>query len=283
VWPSTQSLAIQSRCPEDGAAEERLVDVASAPDDDPLATAARLALKGAGQQTLPDWLIEITSTIPVARGMGSSAAVVVAVARAIGLASGIELAADTVSEVAFEAERCTHGTPSGIDNTVIAWQHPVRFAEGQSTPLAVTTPLTLIVADSGQRAPTRELVAEVRGRHRERPRVYEDWFDRIGRTVEEASSAIANGELIRLGWLMNSNHLVLQALRVSTPELDRLVSVARHAGALGAKLSGAGGGGVMVALVEPESSEAVTAALRAAGAQRVIQTTVEATEGDPRS
>jgi mevalonate kinase len=254
------------------------VDVAHAPDDDPLATAVRAALGRAGCGATPEWLIEVTSTVPVARGLGSSAAVAVALARAVGLAAGADFDDRTVSELAFEAERRTHGAPSGIDNSVVAHGRAIRFEKGAVTPLDIRAPLTLIVGDTGQRATTREIVAGVRDRHDARPNAHGRWFDRIGQLVDEAGHLLASGELIRLGWVMDSNHLVLQALRVSTDGLDRLVAAARGAGALGAKLSGAGGGGVIVALVESGSADRVEGALQGVGAADVIRTTVEATK-----
>lgn len=277
VRPSTTPLVIRSRFPNGDAAEERVVDLATAPASDPLAAAARSALERAGRHDLPEWLIEVSSTIPESRGLGSSAAVAVALVRAVGRACDAAFGTRTEAELAFQAERCTHGTPSGIDNTVCAWARPLRFAAGEGTLLTIATPLTLVVADTGQRAATREIVAGVGARRQRRPTVYEDWFDRIGRLIDDATRALASGELVRLGWILNSNHLILQALRVSTPQLDRLVSTARRSGALGAKLSGAGGGGVVVALVKPALADGVVAALQGAGATQVIVTTIDAT------
>jgi mevalonate kinase len=281
VWPAASPLVITSRVVGNLTEPTWRVAVDTAPDTDPLATAARTTLDRLGSQALPSWSIEITSDIPVARGMGSSAAVAVAVVRVIAKAAGVDLDHSAVAAAAFEAERCTHGTPSGIDNTVIAWERPICFRQGQGTPLPLPVPLYLMVADSGQRGATSELVAGVRIRRGARPEVYEAWFNQIERLVNGASAALAAGDLARVGRAMDSNHLVLQAMQLSTPELDNLIAAARYAGALGAKLSGAGGGGVIVALVEPQQAPAVSAALAAAGAVRVIQTIVPATAALP--
>ena len=154
----------------------------------------------------------------------------------------------------------------------------MRFSAGVAEPIAVGRAFTLLIADSGEQGLTAEMVSAVRSRRQERPQTYRVWFEQVARLVEKASKAMARGELAPLGWAMNTNHLILQALRVSTPRLDALVAAARAAGALGAKLSGAGGGGVVVALVDQDSVDTVAEAMLASGATRVIRTLVEAAE-----
>jgi mevalonate kinase len=261
------------------------LDVSSAPDESLLATAVRAGLRHAGRTDRTPWRIELSSDIPTGRGLGSSAAVAVAIIRAIGSAM-VELARaegedweeeaaawddETISELALEAERRAHGKPSGIDNTVVTFARPIRFREGQGRPLALGQRLRFLVADSGTRGNTAELVAMVRGRAEARPRVYGDWLARIGRLSDEAARAIAAGEVSRLGRLMNLDHLILQAMRVSTPELDCLVSAARNAGAWGAKLTGSGGGGAIIALVDEDLEAAVRTALSEAGAVEIFE------------
>jgi mevalonate kinase len=250
------------------------VHVAEAPDDDPLATAVRVALAHAGTDpaSYPDWLVEVASTVPVGAGLGSSAAVAVALVNAIARAAGAVLDRETAALLAYEAEACTHGTPSGIDNTVVAYDRPIRFISGRAEELDVAAPLTFVVADTGVQGLTAEAVAGVRQRRQANPTTYEAWFDEIGRFVDQAARAIATGELIRLGWLLNSNHLVLQAMRVSNSRVDALVAAARHAGALGAKLSGAGAGGVVIALATNETVDEVADAMRGSGAVRAWRT-----------
>lgn len=261
------------------------LDVSSAPDDSLLATAVRAGLRHAGRTDRSPWRIEVTSDIPTGRGLGSSAAVAVAIIRAIGSAM-VEMARaedegweeeaeawddETVSDLALEAERRAHGSPSGIDNTVVTFARPIRFREGQGRPLELGQGLRFLVADSGTRGNTAELVAAVRRRAEARPRVYGDWLARIGQLGEESARAIAGGEVSRLGRLMNLNHLVLQAMRVSTPELDSLVSTARKAGAWGAKLTGSGGGGAIIVLVDEDLEAAVRSALSEAGAVEIVE------------
>jgi mevalonate kinase len=275
IWSSTTPLTIHAYHPAREGGQERVVDLHDSTDA--LAVAVRVALERLGLREPPRWSIDLASTVPTGRGMGSSAATAVALVRAVGRAVGVGLDDAAVSALAFEAERVTHGTPSGIDNTVIAGGRPIRFAAGSLTPLVIRTPLTLLVADSGVASPTRDMVSGVRARRAARPTTYSDWIHRIGRLADDAVGALCQGELRRLGQLMNSNHLILQAMRVSTPRLDQLVGAALTAGALGAKVSGAGGGGVIVALATADTAAAVARALSATGAVQVIRTVVEAT------
>jgi mevalonate kinase len=114
----------------------------------------------------------------------------------------------------------------------------------------------------------------VRQRWQAEPARYEALFDRVGELVARARAALAAGDIAALGPLLGQNHALLQQIGVSSPELDALVAAARDAGALGAKLSGAGWGGVMLALVTPDARARVAKALTAAGARRVIETTI---------
>ncbi len=220
--------------------------------------------------------IRIASTIPVASGLGSGAAVSIALLRALSACFSHPLSDEQVNALAYEVEKLHHGTPSGIDNTVITYEQAVYFVRGRPMErLCVGHPFLILIGDSGVRAPTRETVAEVR-RGWEADKVkWESLFDQIGNIALAARHSIEGGEWQALGELMNRNHALLQEMHISSPELDRLVEAARAAGALGAKLSGGGRGGNMIALVHPESAPQVTRALEQAGARNVIRTWVE--------
>jgi mevalonate kinase len=244
------------------------------PPDHPLARIVHLTVEHL-RQTPPDALLRIESDIPVASGLGSGAAVSTAIARALAAWYGAPLDPPTVSALVYEVERIYHGTPSGIDNTVIAHEQPVYFIWGQPPePLPVGGVLHLLVADSGVPSQTREVVGDVRRRWEAEPARYEALFDRVAEEVEAARRAIAQGDVRALGERMDANHELLREMGVSAPVLDRLVEAARRAGALGAKLSGAGRGGNVVALVDPPAADRVEAALRTAGAARVWRTDV---------
>lgn len=245
------------------------------PADHPLAVAARGVFAALGLQSLPSCRIDISSTIPVASGLGSGAAVSVALIRALAAHLGAPLPDEQVNALAYEVEKLHHGTPSGIDNTVITYARPVFFVKGQPIEtFVIGAPFTLVIGDTGRSGLTRESVGDVRRLWEQNPRRMEAIFDSVAEIVRAARAAIAGGEVAELGPLMDRNHALLQEMTVSSPELDRLVEAARAAGARGAKLSGGGRGGNMIALAEPERAPAVVEALQRAGARRALVVTV---------
>lgn len=254
----------------------RRLAVREAGDGDPLARIVRLALQAIHVQGAPDLTITVTSTVPIARGMGSGAAVSTAIVRALAGHYGRWLSSRDISDLVYQTELIYHGTPSGIDNTVVAFEKPVYFVKDVSCELFwVGRPFLLAVADTGIESPTREVVGDLRRRYRAGPEMYDLLFDRAGQIALAARTAIEQGEIEALGPLLDENHSMLQAMGVSCPELDRLVIAAREGGALGAKLSGAGWGGNMIALVTGETKGQVDLALRLAGAVRVIVTEIK--------
>ena len=246
-----------------------------APAGDPLAAAVRLTLAALGQAP-PDALLTVRSSIPVAGGLGSGAAVSVAIIRALARALGAELPDEVVSGLAFEVEKIHHGTPSGIDNTVVATRRPVYYRRGEPiATLRIGAPFRLLIADTGRPSPTRATVAAVRAGWEAEPARYEPLLDAIGALVDAARAAIEGGDVAALGPLLNRNQALLEALDVSSPDLRRLAAAALAAGASGTKLSGGGRGGNLIALVTPATAAAVGQALRAAGAVAVIETLVD--------
>ncbi|MGC9398815.1 MAG: mevalonate kinase [Anaerolineae bacterium] len=246
----------------------------AAPPDHPLAVIVRLTLTQL-QLDAPDAVLTVRSDLPIGAGLGSGAAVSVAVVRALTVFLERELDVDVISALTYEVEKIHHGTPSGIDNTVVAWERPVYFVRGTAPEVfTIGAPLHLLIADSGIGGSTREAVAGVRRRREQAREVYEARFDRMGAVAEAARQAIERGERGRLGALLDENHALLQEIGVSIPALDRLVAAARGAGALGAKLTGAGVGGNVIALAPRARVESIRRALDKAGAVRVWQTTV---------
>lgn len=228
-------------------------------------------LKGEGR--FPDLEIKITSTIPVASGLGSGAAVTVALTRALSSHLKFPMTDEEVNAFAYEIEKLHHGTPSGIDNTVITYAKPVYFIKGQGMEtFNVGIPFTIVIGDTGISAPTKESVGDVRKLWEADKAKWEMVFDRVGMIAKKARTSIERGKRKDLGELMNRNHALLQEMTVSSPELDVLVSAALKAGALGAKMSGGGRGGNMIALVAPEKAEAVSNSLKEAGARNTIIT-----------
>ncbi|MBI1855937.1 MAG: hypothetical protein HYR93_08760 [Chloroflexi bacterium] len=196
----------------------------------------------------PNLQISISSSIPVASGLGSGAAVSVALIRAL-----------YAKPVYF-----VKGLPSPGR----------RWAGGEVQILKASKPLTIVIGDTGVHAPTKESVSDVRKLWEADKAKWEKVFDEVGEIAKKAREKIESDAWEKLGELMNQNHALLQNMTVSSPELDKLVSAARQAGALGAKMSGGGRGGNMIALVEPEIAEAVSRSLKDAGAKNTIITTV---------
>jgi mevalonate kinase len=254
---------------------ERRVVVRQAAADDPLAHIVRATLDAIGGEQDPDLTVTVTSTIPVARGMGSGAAVSTAILRALAKHYAHWMPSRAISELVYKTEVLYHGTPSGIDNTVVAFEKPVYFVKSVGWEVFwVKRPLLLTIADTGIESSTKEVVGDLRRRYEIDGEPYDRLFDQVGEIATAARSAVETGQVESLGRLLDGNHALLQEMGVSCPELDRLVLAAREGGALGAKLSGAGWGGNMIALVTQETQGRVDMMLRLAGATRVITTEV---------
>jgi mevalonate kinase len=243
----------------------------------PLATAVNSVAEALGIQSIPACTLRITSTIPIASGLGSGAAVSVAIARSLSAFLGHPLEDDQVSNIAYRVDQIYHGAPSGVDNTVIAYAQPVFFIRGQPFQrLCTHEKFTMVIGDTGIGTPTGEVVMDLRRRWQAQPAGYEPMFDQIGAIVQQARTLLEDGPIQQLGPLMTQNHSLLQQMDISCPELDALVNAALSAGASGAKLCGGGRGGNMIALAgeAPDSPERIAAALRMAGAVNTIITHV---------
>ena len=248
----------------------------SLPSDHPIASVLHNFFFAFGISPFSSLDIHIVSTIPVASGLGSGAAVTVALVRALSSFFSLSLSDEQVNQFTYEIEKLYHGTPSGIDNTVVTYARPVYFIKGQQIEtFAVARPFTIVIGDTGLSAPTKESVGDVRKLWEADKVRWEKVFDEVGEIAKQARDDIERGKKKELGELMNRNHALLQELTVSSPELDRLVESARRSGASGAKMSGGGRGGNMIALVENENAPAVAEALLSAGAKRTIITTIQ--------
>lgn len=238
----------------------------------PLALMARLTAKHLGAANLQGE-IRIRSDIPIASGLGSGAAVSAALGRAIAQLHGVNIPDSDLNRLVFEVEKLHHGTPSGIDNTVVVYDRPVYFMKGAAAEfINFGKALWIVLADTGITSLTRDAVADVRSMARSAPTRTGRVFDEIGNVANEARDCIERGARDRLGALMTANHRLLQALAVSSPELDILVDAALGAGALGAKLSGGGRGGNIIALADKDAVTRVKRSLLEAGAKHVMTT-----------
>ncbi len=202
--------------------------------------------------------VSAATDLPVSVGLGSSAALSVALIRALADATGEEAETSELCRRAFELEKIFHGTPSGIDSTVCAMEGLIEF-NTQDPPrrIEIGQALPLVIALGRVPRATGQVVARVRSCWQIETPTYEAIFDEIHALAEQAVTLIVEGNLTALGGLMNLNHRLLQKLEVSTPELDAMVSLARQHGALGAKLTGGGGGGAVVCLSPQNHDELI--------------------------
>ncbi|MEO7125096.1 MAG: hypothetical protein ABI382_05575, partial [Nakamurella sp.] len=265
--------------------------------------------------------IHVQPDVPRAVGLGSSAALSVAIVRAVDAQYQVGLTDEQVCRIAYECEKIAHGTPSGVDNTVATYGKTILFSRNDRTvsggtvvngmvsngsvssgavssgavsdgavsdgavsdgavsddsldgptngsptmrTLTVPGPLPIVIGLTGTESLTAKTVAQVRERWQQQPALYEGIFDTIDSLALAAVEALEAGKFDQLGELMNICQGQLNALQVSSPQIEDLVQVARRAGAAGAKLTGGGGGGAIVALC-PDGGAQVAAAMREAG------------------
>jgi mevalonate kinase len=214
--------------------------------------------------------ISIKSDIPPGAGLGSSAAVSVATVMAASTCLNLNLSKSEISNIAFEAEKIVHGTPSGIDNTIATYGSVILYKKGTIKPVKVKSRIPLVIGDTGIERNTAEWVRKVRLRRDRQSKVVNPIINSIGKLVMESLKLLDKNDLPALGELMDINQGLLEALGVSTFELNKLINVARKNGAYGAKLTGAGGGGCMVALSPKTKQKQIADAILTAQGKPLI-------------
>lgn len=195
--------------------------------------------------------ITLGGNLYAASGVGASAASCTAAARALNSFLDMGLDDDRINEIAYEGEKGYHGTPSGVDNTASTYGGLIWFVRGEENifdPITMKEPVEIVMGNTGKVANTKAAVAGVRGRKEKLPEKYERIFAEADQIVHAARRALEAHDLEKVGNLMNQNHALLQQIEVSNQDLDMLVETARAAGAVGAKMTGGGLGGYMVAL-----------------------------------
>jgi mevalonate kinase len=193
--------------------------------------------------------VSATMEIPGGAGLGGSAALSVAVIRACDAAVGVSHTVDEIIELSLAWERVFHGNPSGVDSAMAALGGVAVYRKGQPlAPHPIGAAFSFVVAHSGEHGSTKQMVASVARQHARDPQKADQVFDAIGAIVENGMKAIERGERENFGQLMDLNQKLLSSLLLSTSALEEMCKSARDAGALGAKLTGGGGGGCMIAL-----------------------------------
>jgi len=209
--------------------------------------------------------VEIRSEIPESAGLGSSAALATALALALKEIFSVDMSPNDIWNIAFESEKIVHGRPSGIDNTLSLHGGVILYRKGSMKRIRLGQTIPLVVGDTGVSRSTGKMVARVRMLREKYPDVIEEVIRAIGRLSLLSVQALVDGDLEKLGDLMNINQGLLEALGVSSPEISMLVNAARKAGALGAKLTGAGGGGCIIALPAKNAINNVVESIKRVG------------------
>ena len=204
--------------------------------------------------------IEVFPEVPRSMGLGGSAAMAVAIVRALDKHFKLELTDAQVNSLAFESEKVAHGSPSGLDNTLACYGKALVFRPGDPPlvePLNIREPIPAVIGMTGYEGLTAKTVGRVREAWQQDKKLYERIFDQIDALTLRGIQAIQDNDLPTLGELMNICQGMLNALQVSTPELEKLCDIARENGALGAKLTGGGGGGSIVAICDGDTEPVV--------------------------
>lgn len=216
--------------------------------------------------------ITLGGNLKAVGGVGASAAVCVSIARALNDEFKLGFDDKRINEIAYEGEKAYAGTPSGIDNTASTYGGLLWFVKnltgGENTIelIKLKKPLRIVMGNTLITTDTEAAVAGVRKRKQENPEKYEEIFNRAKELAFESRKAIETHDIEKIGILMNENHKLLQQIEVSHPKLDQLVTIALKNGAVGAKMTGGGLGGYMVALTpEKEVQDKVAKAMEAAG------------------
>jgi len=216
--------------------------------------------------------IWLGGNLPRFSGLGASAASSVAIARAIAEEFNLDFSDERINDIAYEAEKAYAGNPSGIDNTAATFGGLIWFKKnlggGSNTikQLRIREPVEIVIGNTGIVANTKAMVVGVAERKKQNPKKYSPIFREAENLAHKGRKALEEFDLQKVGQLMNENHRLLQEIGVSCEELDYLVELAREQGAFGAKMTGGGGGGCMLALTPgKELQEKVAAAMENEG------------------
>jgi mevalonate kinase len=227
--------------------------------------------------------IELSGNLYAASGIGASAASCVAIVRALSNYYNLNLSDEEINKIAYEGEKGYHGTPSGVDNTASTFGGLIWFEKSDTNvieKIEIQNQIEIVMGNTGKVANTELAVKGVRDRKNNNPDKYKDIFNRAENIAYLAKRAFQEEDYTELGKLMNENHRLLQQIEVSTRELDFLVNIAREHGAYGAKLTGGGLGGNIIALTPGRDlQEEVANAIEKEGFQ-TLKTVIGASRRD---
>ena len=215
--------------------------------------------------------ISLGGDLVAASGVGASGASCAAIAAAANAEFRLGLDREMVNEIAYEGEKGYHGTPSGIDNSCSTYGGFILFRKGASggeskiTPMGSKAKLTIVVGNTGITSNTTKVVEDVKRLREGDPMKFRRISDEYLRIAEDAEKAMSGNDLPEIGRLMNVNHALLREIGVSCSEIEEMVGAALNAGALGAKLTGTGRGGLMIALVTDGTKDRVASAIAKKG------------------
>lgn len=213
------------------------------------------------------WHVSIDSDLPIGCGLGSSAALSLSFLRGLRPWCNASLSPDETNAAAFELERIAHGDPSGVDNTVVTYEEGVLYRKSQPWERLVIPSFTLVLADTGLRSLTADAVAQVRAWRGTSRLRFDALLQDSERDTHRLRLALEGADWEECGTLMDRAQKRLVEIGVSLPSLCHLAGAAKQAGALGAKLTGAGVGGCILALTRAGEGEKLSKALVQAGAK----------------
>jgi len=193
--------------------------------------------------------VELSSNIPSSAGLGSSAATAVSLTKSLLVFYRQDYNLDRVNEISFEAEKITHGTPSGIDNSISTYGGGIIYENGSISKLSSKLPTsTLLIIDSGVQRQTKKIVERIREKKKNNPQIVDSIFSKITAITYDAKKHIESGNIKEVGHLMNENNELLERLGLSIPAFTEIIKILDKSEVIGRKITGAGGGGCLVAL-----------------------------------
>jgi mevalonate kinase len=232
----------------------------------PLRAAAEVALDRV-HGTSGGVSVQVECNIPIGAGLGSSASTSVAIIAAVAESQGVQLGKREIFRLAYTPETLIHNKPSGVDQATTTYGGVIQYrSPGKVETIKIDRGPCILVCDTGLHRSTGRLVGAVVKRSKSREAIYRGHVDEVTRITKSARRALEGGRDEELGELMNRNQELLQKIGVSHPMLERLIKASMESGALGAKLTGAGGGGCMIALCRGnESKQRIACRLRRMG------------------